>query len=55
MKKYKVVKTISSYNGTLYKDEIVTLISENSEGGLRVKDATGKIWSVLEAEVKWIS
>ena len=40
-KKYKVIKTISNHMGTLYKDEVVTLVEESLEGGLRVRDATG--------------
>jgi len=54
-KKYKVVKTISSHMGTLYKDEVVTLVEEGLEGGLKVRDATGRLWNVSKEEVKWIS
>ena len=45
-KKYKVIKTISSHMGTLYKDEVVTLVEEGLEGGLKVRDATGRLWNV---------
>ena len=39
-KKYKVIKTISNHiMGTLYKDEVVTLVEEGLEGGLKVRDA----------------
>ena len=54
-KKYKVIKTISSHMGTLYKDEVVTLVEEGLEGGLKVRDATGRLWNVSKREVKWIN
>ena len=54
-KKYKIIKTISSHMGTLYKDEVVTLVEEGLEGGLKVRDATGRLWNVSKEEVKWIS
>ena len=54
-KKYKIIKTISSHMGTLYKDEVVTLVEEGLEGGLKVRDATGRLWNVSKKEVKWIS
>ena len=51
-KKYKVIKTISNHSGTLYKDEVVTLVEEGSEGGFRVRDATGRLWVVSENLLK---
>ena len=51
-KKYKVIKTISNHRGTLYKDEVVTLVEEGSEGGFRVRDATGRLWVVSENLLK---
>ena len=51
-KKYKVIKTISSHMGTLYKDEVVTLVEEGLEGGLKVRDATGRLWVVSENLLK---
>ena len=51
-KKYKVIKTISNHMGTLYKDEVVTLVEEGSEGGFRVRDATGRLWVVSENLLK---
>ena len=50
-KKYKVIKTISSYMGTLYKDEVVTLVEEGLEGGLKVRDATGRLWNVSKMQI----
>ena len=51
-KKYKVIKTISNHMGTLYKDEVVTLVEESLEGGFRVRDATGRLWVVSENLLK---
>ena len=43
--KFKVEKTVSTVEGTLYENETVKLMSrENSH--YRVKDAMGKIWFV---------
>tara|TARA_B100000900_G_C20495678_1_gene681475 strand:- start:139 stop:372 length:234 start_codon:yes stop_codon:yes gene_type:complete len=50
-KKYKVIKTISSHMGTLYKDEVVTLVEEGLEGGLKVRDATGRLWNVSKMQI----
>ena len=53
-KKYKVIKTISSHMGTLYKDEVVTLVEEGLEGGLKVRDATGSVWNVSKIQIEEI-
>jgi|TARA_Y100000310_G_scaffold227605_2_gene229893 hypothetical protein len=45
LSKVKVLKTITTINGTLYEGEIVKIVrSEN--GNYRLKDSTGKIWYV---------
>ena len=44
-KKYRVLETVTSVDGTLYKDELVTY--ENKDGSnWRVKDSMGRIWFV---------
>ena len=49
--KVKVIKTITTVNGTLYENEIVRIdISEN--GHYRVKDPMGRIWFVDKNNVK---
>ena len=43
-KKYRVLETITTVEGTLYKDEMVTFINEEVDGDWRVKDSMGRIW-----------
>ena len=44
-KKYRVLETVTSVDGTLYKDELVTY--ENKDGSnWRVKDSMGRIWFI---------
>ena len=43
-KKYRVLKTITTVEGTLYKDEMVAFINEEVDGDWRVKDSRGRIW-----------
>ena len=45
-KKYRVLKTITTVEWTLYKDEMVAFINEEVEGDWRVKDTIGRIWFV---------
>tara|TARA_Y100000996_G_scaffold394186_1_gene358312 strand:- start:51 stop:254 length:204 start_codon:yes stop_codon:yes gene_type:complete len=45
-KKYRVLKTITTVEGTLYKDEMVAFINEEVDGDWRVKDTMGRIWFV---------
>ena len=53
-KKVKIIETVSTINGTLYKDEAVHI--ENSENGnYRVKDSMGRIWYVDKKNVKEIA
>ena len=50
-KKAKIIETVSTINGTLYKDEVVHV--ENSENGnYRVKDSMGRIWYIDKNNVK---
>ena len=50
--KVKVLETITTVNGTLYKDEIVTLEGKEQNGDCRVKDSMGRIWFVKEEKLK---
>ncbi len=43
-KKYRVLKTITTVDGTLYKDELVTFENKEVDGDWRVKDNMGRIW-----------
>tara|TARA_R100000742_G_C4254926_1_gene72917 strand:- start:102 stop:299 length:198 start_codon:yes stop_codon:yes gene_type:complete len=43
-KKYRVLKTETTVDGTLYKDEVVTFENEEADGDWRVKDSMGRIW-----------
>jgi len=45
-KKYRVLETITSVDGTLYKEEVVTFENEEDDGDWRVKDNMGRIWYV---------
>jgi hypothetical protein len=50
--KMKVVKTVLTVNGTLYKDEIVKFQEIEENGDYRVKDSTGKIWFIDKENLK---
>ncbi len=43
-KKYRVLKTITTVDGTLYKDELVTFENKEVDGDWRVKDNMCRIW-----------
>jgi len=45
-KKYRVLETVTTVDGTLYKDELVTFENEEDDGDWRVKDNMGRIWFV---------
>ena len=44
-KKYRVIETITTVNGTLYKNEVVKVL-DNIDNNYRVKDSMGRIWFV---------
>ena len=50
-KKAKVIKTISTINGTLYEDDVV-LVERAENGNYRVKDTMGRIWFVNKENLK---
>ena len=45
-KKYRVLETIITVDGTLYKEELVTFQNEEEDGDWRVKDNMGRIWFI---------
>ena len=45
-KKYRVIKTVTTVDGTLYKEELVTFENKEDDGDWRVKDNMGRIWYV---------
>ena len=45
-KKYRVVETITTVEGTLYEQELVTFENEEKDGDWRVKDNMGRIWYI---------
>ena len=49
-KKFRVLKTITTVEGTLYEKELVTFENEESDGDWRVKDSMGRIW-ILDKKV----
>lgn len=53
-KKYRVVRTIPTYMGTLYEGDIVTLVNKDPEGGLRIRDATGRPFLISEKNLEEI-
>ena len=44
--KYRVIETITTVDGTLYKEELVTFENKEEDGDWRVKDNMGRIWYV---------
>ena len=52
-KKAKVIKTISTINGTLYENDVV-LIDRSENGNYRVKDSMGRIWYVDKKNIGFI-
>ena len=52
--KMKVIKTVTTVEGTLYKGEIVKFQETvNSNGDYRVKDSMGSIWFVKKKNLEW--
>ena len=50
-KSYRVLETISTVNGTLYKNDLVDFENIESNGDWRVKDKMGKIWYIEEQQL----
>jgi hypothetical protein len=51
--KFRVLKTIVTVNGTLYKNDTVKY-DRSEDGNYRMKDAMGRIWFVNQKNVKII-
>ena len=45
-KRYRVLETITTVDGTLYEKEVVTFENKEADGDWRVKDNMGRIWYV---------
>lgn len=43
-KKYKVRSTLTTIDGTLYENDVVSIEGKEKNGDLRVKDTMGRIW-----------
>ena len=51
--KMKVIKTVTTVDGTLYKGEIVKFQEAvNSNGDYRVKDSMGRIWFIKKENLE---
>ena len=46
--KMKVKSTLTTIDGTLYEDEVVSVEGKEKNGDLRVKDTMGRIWFLKE-------
>jgi len=49
--KFKVIKTVTTINGTLYEGETVRF-QRKEDGHNRVKDSMGRIWFVEDKNLK---
>ena len=45
-KKYRVLETVTTVDGTLYEKEVVTFENKEEDGDWRVKDNMGRIWYI---------
>ena len=52
MGKMKVIRTITSVDGTLYEGEIVRFQEVEKNGDYRVKDSMGRIWFINKENLK---
>ena len=51
-KRYKVINSITTVNGTLYAKESVFFENVEENGDYRVKDTMGRIWFVDKENLK---
>ena len=49
--KSKIIKTVTTVNGTLYENEIVR-VDRSENNHYRVKDSMGRIWFVDKNNIK---
>ena len=54
-KRYKVINSLTTVNGTLYSKEAVFFENIEENGDYRVKDTMGRIWYVDKKNVKEIN
>jgi hypothetical protein len=50
--KKKVKHTMTTIDGTLYENDVVSIEGKEKNGDLRVKDAMGRIWFLKEEMLK---
>ena len=50
--KMRVLKPITTVNGTLYDNEIVTFENTEKNGDYRVRDTMGRIWFIGKQYLK---
>ena len=51
-KRYKVINSITTVNGTLYAKEAVFFENVEKNGDYRVKDSMGRIWFLDKENLK---
>ena len=52
MDKMKVIKTVTTIDGTLYECEVVRFQEVEKNGDYRVKDSMGRIWFLNKENLK---
>jgi len=50
--KMKVKSTLTTIDGTLYENDVVSIEGKEKNGDLRVKDTMGRIWFLKEEMLK---
>jgi len=50
--KMKVRNTLTTIDGTLYENDVVSVEGKEKNGDLRVKDTMGRIWFLKEEMLK---
>ena len=52
MDKLKVIRTVTTVDGTLYEGEVVRFQEVEKNGDYRVKDSMGRIWFINKENLK---
>ena len=52
MDKLKVIRTVTTVDGTLYEGEVVMFQEVEKNGDYRVKDSMGRIWFLNKENLK---
>ena len=50
--KMKVKSTLTTIDGTLYENDVVSIEGKEKNGDLRVKDTMGRIWFIKKENLK---